>query len=635
MTSPAPTLATPPAIAAATCEFLRRFAPFSRMRDETLRSLVPKLKLAYFAKDATILSTQSGPVEHLHIIERGVVGSRPNSAQADPDRMLGPGELFPVGALSAGGTTTKIFHALQDTFCYLLAREDFLELRRESPEFERYCTQAITETLKQSLESLYSQYSQRAAEQQSMTRTLVELVRNAPVTCAAAATLREAAQKMADAKVRTIIVVDDAGAAVGMVTLVDLLQRVLLRERPLTIPVAEVMTAPIVTLPGSATAYEAMHSMADRGIRQVVVVDGGRPLGVINERDLFALQRVSMREVIEELHAADSIETLRRAGEDIRRLTQNLLAQGVGAEPLTRTIASLNDALTRRAIDLVLQRHDLGGIGWCWIALGSEGRGEQTFATDQDNALLFAADGAEEAAAHRDRLLEFGREVNASLDTLGFPLCTGNVMAGNPDYCLSTEEWQQRFLRWIREPTPQALLSANIVFDFRALCGDSTLCDALRTWLFGYTQANPTFLRLMVQNALATDAPLGIIRAFAVDDEAAVKGTLDLKARGTRLFVDCARVFALALGIPETGTAARLRQAGERLHVERRHVDATVEAFHFLQLLRLRQQDLPAEQGHPNRIDPYALHEIDQRMLKEAFRQAKQLQERLRMSYRL
>ena len=94
-------------------------------------------------------------------------------------------------------------------------------------------------------------------------------------------------------------------------------------------------------------------------------------------------------------------------------------------------------------------------------------------------------------------------------------------------------------------------------------------------------------------------------------------------------------MFALALGIPDTGTAARLRLAGERLHVERRHVDATVEAFHFLQLLRLRQQDLPAAQGNPNRIDPYALHDIDQRMLKEAFRQAKQLQERLRLSYRL
>jgi CBS domain-containing protein len=203
--------------------------------------------------------------------------------------------------------------------------------------------------------------------------------------------------------------------------------------------------------------------------------------------------------------------------------------------------------------------------------------------------------------------------------------------------CLSTDEWKARFLAWIREPTPQALLNANIVFDFRGIYGDTTLCDALREWLFGYTQANPLFLRLMVQNALETDAPVGLIRAFAVDDEPGVKGTIDLKARGTRLFVDCARVFALALGIPDTGTAARLRTAGERLHVERRYVDATVEAFHFLQLLRLRQQDLVAGGGGagPNRIDPYALHEIDQRMLKEAFRQAKQLQERLRMSYRL
>jgi CBS domain-containing protein len=625
----------PPPTADATRAFLCRFAPFDRMSDAVLGFMVPRLRLAHFAKDATILSVQSGPVADLYIIQRGLVGRRPDSLQADPDRTLGEGELFPVGALSAGGATTKIFHAVEETSCYMLARDDFVELRRLSPEFERYCTQAITETLKLSLESLYRQFSQQAAEQQTLTRTLAELVRNPPIACPATATLREAAQKMADAKVRTIVAVDRAGAPIGMFTLVDLLRRVVLTDRPLTTLLSEVMTAPIVTLPGSATAYEAMHVMAERGIRQIVIVENGRLLGVINERDLFALQRVTMREVIEGLHAADSIEKLRRAGEDIRRLTQNLLAQGVGAEPLTRTIAALNDALSRRAIDIVLERHALGDIDWCWLALGSEGRGEQTFATDQDNALLFASPDAEGTASRRERLLAFARDVNAGLDRLGFPLCTGNVMGSNPEMCLSTEEWKEKFLEWIRKPTPQALLNANIVFDFRALCGNTALCDALRDWLFGYTQANPMFLRLMVQNALATDAPLGLIRAFAVDDEPGVKGTLDLKARGTRLFVDCARVFALALGIADTGTAARLRLAGERLRVPSRHVDATVEAFHFLQLLRLRQQELPAAKGKPNRIDPYALHEVDQRMLKEAFRQAKQLQERLRLSYRL
>ena len=235
----------------ATAEFLRRHAPFSGMRDEVVRGLVPHLVQVSFARDATILSAQTGPVAALYIIERGLVGRRPDDTQADPDRTLGPGELFPVGALSAGGTTTKIFHAIEDTTCLLLPREQFLALRRDSPEFERYCTQAITETLRQSLESLYSQYRQRAAEQQTLTRTLGELVRHAPVTCAAGATLREAAQAMADQKVRTIIVVDGRAAPVGLLTLVDLLERVVLPGRPLTAPVSEAMSAPVVSLPGT------------------------------------------------------------------------------------------------------------------------------------------------------------------------------------------------------------------------------------------------------------------------------------------------------------------------------------------------------------------------------------------------
>ena len=625
---------TAPLAVDATCDFLRRYAPFNRMPEETLRALPAKLSLERFAKDATILTTQSGPVAHLYIVQRGLVGSRPNNVQADTDRTLGPGDLFPVGALSAGGATTRVFHALQETFCYVLRRDDFLELRRASPEFERYCTQAITEKLKQSLESLYSQYTQRAAEQQTLTRTLGELVRGQPIACAATLPLSDALRQMADAKVRTIVAVDAEGAPVGMFTLVDLLRRVVLPARSLDTPLSEVMSAPIVTLPASVTAYEALHVMAERGIRQIVVVEAGRLSGVINERDLFALQRVSMRQVIEGLHAADSIERLHRAGEDIRQLTRNLLAQGVAAEPLTRTIASLNDALSRRAIELVQVRHDLDGVDWCWLALGSEGRGEQTFATDQDNAILFSDAGDGKTEERRVRLLAFARDVNQSLDALGFPLCAGNVMAGNPELCLTTEEWKAKFLAWIRAPTPQALLNANIVFDFRVLYGDTTLSDALRDWLFGYTQANPMFLRLMVQNALVAEPPLGLIRTFIVDDDEGVKGTLDLKARGTRIFVDCARVFALAHGIPETGTAARLRLAGARLHVPQKHVDATAEAFHFLQFLRLRQQDLTAR-GGPNRIDPYALHEVDQRMLKEAFRQAKQLQDRLRLTYRL
>ena len=110
--------------------FLSRHPPFNRMSEEALAFLAPRLALARFAKDGTILATHSGPVPHLHIVLRGLVGRRPDSLQSVAERTLGPGEMFPVGALSAGGATTKVFTALQDTMCYLLARDDFLELRR-------------------------------------------------------------------------------------------------------------------------------------------------------------------------------------------------------------------------------------------------------------------------------------------------------------------------------------------------------------------------------------------------------------------------------------------------------------------------------------------------------------------------
>jgi CBS domain-containing protein len=150
---------------------------------------------------------------------------------------------------------------------------------------------------------------------------------------------------------------------------------------------------------------------------------------------------------------------------------------------------------------------------------------------------------------------------------------------------------------------------------------------------------------MLVANAMQVEPPLGVIRKFRTDDSDTA-GTLDLKTHGTRIFVDAARAFALALGIAETNTSQRLRLAGRRLHIEERQMASVVDAYHFLQLLRLRAQrgelgtEPPAAiEGAPersrkalNRVDPYALNDLDQRMLKESFRQARALQAQLEQS---
>ena len=124
-----------------------------------------------------------------------------------------------------------------------------------------------------------------------------------------------------------------------------------------------------------------------------LVSDHDKLIGVISEKDLFTLQRVGLRQVGASIRNTTSLEKLKQAAQDIRQLGQNMLAQGVGAEQLTQIISTLNDLLTQRIIELELMRAKAETtwqeLEFCWLALGSEGRYEQTLNTDQDNGIIF------------------------------------------------------------------------------------------------------------------------------------------------------------------------------------------------------------------------------------------------------
>ena len=629
-------MATPALITESTIRFLRPHMPFSRMSRGDLEFLAERVKLAYFPVGTTIVDPADGVAEHMHVIQRGHVAVR-NTATGAEEEVRGPGECFPVAALAAGTAGARRFEATEDVFCFQLPREDFESLRLRSAPFAEYCTAILESIVQQSLGQLRQNFSQRSVEQRTLLEPLRTMVRREPVHCDSGTPIREALESMRQERVASIAVVDGDRRPVGIFTLTDLLDRVVLPGLDLATPIAAVMTPGPAVLDELATAQEALSLMAQRGYHQVMVTRDGRLVGVASERDLFALQRVTMRNIVQSIRLARDVAALRRARGDIDSLTDNLVAQGAAAEPLTHTITALNDALTERLFALVVPRFDLAGVDWCWLSVGSEGRREQTVATDQDNAILFHCDasGREEV---RSRLLAFSQAANDGLADLGFPLCTGGIMARNAEYCLSVEEWRSRFALWVREPTPEALLRANIFFDFRGLFGNVALAEDLRAWLNGVTPENRLFQRLLVANALQAEPPLGRIRTFRTDDGENA-GTIDLKSHGTRIFVDAARAFALALGITDTNTSQRLRLAGRRLNIDEREMDSIVEAYHFLQMLRLRAQrgEMEPERGEAverpasaaNRIDPYALNDLDRRMLKESFRQARTLQQLL------
>ena len=472
-----------------------------------------------------------------------------------------------------------------------------------------------------------------AEEQQTFARPLRSLVQRPAVTCEAGRSVAEAAALMRAQGVGSVVVVDAQARPVGIVTSHDMIR--VAAESGGARPVAEIMSSDPVSLPAHAFAYEAAVTMTARRIRHVLVMEEGRLIGVVSERDLFSLQRLGLGEVTLELRLAADLEVLGALAAEIRKLTLRLVEQGVSPEQLMLFVSVLNDRISQRVIEIVRKRHDLERISWCWLAFGSEGRFEQTLATDQDNGLIFVPHEGAALGQVRARLLGFAREVNDALDACGFPLCKGNVMASNPALCLSREEWQGKMSGWIEVSMPKALLEAAICFDFRALYGDATLVASLREWISARVKAHPAFLRHMAQAALQTRPALNRFGGFATEDTPGAAGSINLKAQGARIFVDAARIYALAHGAPQTNTAERLRAVRDALGTN--EADAAAEAFFLVQRLRLRIQ-VERREGEleaVNRLVLGRLNRIEQAALKEALRTAKDLQSRLALDYQL
>jgi CBS domain-containing protein len=340
-----------------------------------------------------------------------------------------------------------------------------------------------------------------------------------------------------------------------------------------------------------------------------------------------------LQQVRHSVAAACDAAGLLQAASQIQALVQRLVEQAQAAEPMTRLISMLNDMLTRRVIDIISADTELKGVRWCWISLGSEGRQEQTLSSDQDNGIIFTGD--QPADALRAKLLPLAQRINAALDACGFPLCTGQVMASNPQWCLSQLEWKERFRNWIIEGDPQALLNASIFFDLRPLHGALELAEELAGWLAKEASANRRFLFQMAANSLRREAPLGMFRKFVVERGGKYPGTIDLKVNAATIFVDGARIHGLACGGHASNTEQRFRLAigAHRLHPD--DVEKWIKAFYFIQMLRLKNQQRIYKRGQAmhNHVDPTQLDASDRDNLLDALRQARALQKRLALDY--
>ena len=616
-----------------TREFLNMHAPFDQIEPDALEFLLPRLETRFYASGERITDPDSGPAQRFFIIRQGRVrGETPSEDEQISGKAweLVPGESFPIGALLGRRPVHTVHRALEDTICLELSVEDFDRLRARSQVFSDFCSRRLASLLERVHQGLLTRNLGGGGSGQLNTPLGARIARE-PVTCAAKAPLREALTAMRDARVGSIVAVDDDQRPVGIFTMTDLLGRVTLEEVPLDTALRQVMTPDPIALPDSAPGFEGIETMAEHGMKHICVVSDGRLVGVLGERDLLTSHPLTLDRLVRGILRAETVATIAGHLREVPRMIGAVISQGAEADQILRLITRINDHATRRVLALIRQEYDIDGIDFTWLAFGSQAREEQALKTDQDNGILFRCDKGQEDVV-RERLLPYAQAVNRALDECGFDLCPGDVMAGNPDCCLSGPEWERRFARWIDQGTPEHLLKSSIFFDLRAIDGDREPVEALRSQMLKKTAFNSRFRRQMAANQMNFRPPLGLFGEIRSGADG-----INVKLQGLTPFVDGARVIALAAELPATRTHERMEQAVSAEVMRENDARDYHAALRYLQMLRLRSQQkaLDAEREDSNRIRPEELGTLEARVLKEAFRQARKLQGQLAVQYQL
>ena len=148
-----------------------------------------------------------------------------------------------------------------------------------------------------------------------------EIMTNAAVIDTADDTLAEAARKMWNQQTGSLLVTDGEDL-VGIITERDILKAVATGTPLHEARISEVMTKDVVTVGPGTSLREAAKIMADRWIRHLPVLDGGKLVGIISQRDLTGVLAGALNE-------PDALQQLLEASELVRERRLRRIEHGV------------------------------------------------------------------------------------------------------------------------------------------------------------------------------------------------------------------------------------------------------------------------------------------------------------------
>ncbi len=416
---------------------------------------------------------------------------------------------------------------------------------------------------------------------------------------------------------------------VGIVTDRDIRERAVAVSMDLNRPVFEIMTSPLISISEKALVYEVFSAMRQKSTRHIAIRDNtGEIIGTITSEEILQVQRSSSAFLLREIANAETVDDVITAHDRLPVIVKTLVDSGAQVKVITRIISSVSDAIVRKLIQNAQTELGAPPVPFAFIALGSEGREEQTLITDQDNAIIYD-DFPDSRGAH-DYFVSLGIKVCNWLDQCGYVFCKGENMAMNPKWSQPLSVWKENFSRWINTSDPQDLIAMGIFFDFRCIYGDQNLMDRLASHVFDVAENKAAFFQHLVKNCLTHRLPLGFLGNIVVTSSGEHPETFDIK-KAIMPVTDFARIYALKNSLRDTNTLDRLQRLNEINVLKSTTFNELVQAYNFLMQIRFKHQimALNNNQTPNNFIKPEMLTQVEQKTLKNTFSQITGIQKKL------
>jgi CBS domain-containing protein len=585
--------------------YVRSIPPFEALPAASFQVVARSLEVGFYPTGMRLVSAGGRPLEHLYVVRKGAVRLERDGQTLE---VLEEGECFGYTSLISGRATLDVI-VEEDLLAYRLPAAEFRVLLAHAP-FAGHFAVGLSDRLKASLA-----HAPAFSAQPDLSIAAGRLVTRAPVWVERDATVAEAARVMRGQRISSVLV---RGDPPGIVTDRDFRNRVLAEGLGPSTRVTEVLTAPLRGVPAEAPLHAAWTALLDARIHHLTVVRDGDIVGVITSGDLLRCSAQGPLALLRAVEGLRGRESLRGYGSRVAEMAAALVAGGIDAARIGGLVARLNDTLLGRLVSWA--EADLGPApaAWAWLALGSEGRMEQTLPTDQDNALAYEDAGE----PHQAWFQAFAERVNADLVAAGFPVCPGGRMARRWSGSLS---WWRAEIDACVEGRPAA---AAILYDLRRAAGNLDLAP-LETALARGARTRH-LARTLAREALRFTPPPGVVLRLRGGSS-----EVDLKQHGIAPVVMLARCYAVEVGSPARGTLERL-EAARAAGVMAEGLHASVsEAYRFLLDLRLRLQ-LRAASEHRPLVDVVRLDELsgaERTRVKDSFRAIRRWQEKATYHY--